>query len=110
MSATQYSCQIPSGMTALQWSEAALMIPLFQACGTVSLPCECASSAMRSVSVMPPQRVTSGCTRSTWARSISSRKPHHVASCSPAVTRMSTASASSAYASYSSGSNGSSIQ
>ena len=85
VSATQYSCQMPSGITALQCSEAALMMPLFHACGTVSLPCEWASSAIRSVSVMPPQRVTSGCTRSTWARSISSRKPHHVASCSPAV-------------------------
>ena len=60
VSATQYSCQTPSGMTALQCSDAALMMPLFQACGTVSLPCECASSAIRSVSVIPPHRVTSG--------------------------------------------------
>ena len=34
---------------------------------------------------MPPQRVTSGWTRSTWPRSISSRKPQRVASCSPAA-------------------------
>ena len=52
------------------------MIPLFHACGTVSTPCSRASSAIRSSSVMPPQRVTSGWTRSTWPRSISSRKPH----------------------------------
>ena len=51
------------------------MMPLFQACGTVSTPRSRASSAMRSSSVMPPQRVTSGWTRSTWPRSISSRKP-----------------------------------
>ena len=44
---------------------------------------------------MPPQRVTSGWTRSTWPRSISSRKPQSVVSCSPAATRISTASASS---------------
>ena len=41
--------------------------------------------AIRSISVMPPQRVTSGWIRSTWPRSISSRKPQRVASCSPAA-------------------------
>ena len=54
----------------------------------VATPRERASSAMRRVSVMPPQRVTSGWTTSTCARSISSRNPHLVTSCSPAVTRI----------------------
>jgi len=40
VSATQYSCQIPSGITALQCSDAALMIPLFHAWGTVATPRE----------------------------------------------------------------------
>ena len=34
---------------------------------------------------MPPQRVTSGWTTSTWPRSTSSRKPQRVASSSPAA-------------------------
>jgi len=62
VSATQYSWKRASGITALHWSDAALMMPLFHACGTVSTPCSRASSAIRSHSVMPPQRVTSGWT------------------------------------------------
>ena len=46
------------GYMALMIPIIALMIPLFHAWGTVATPREYASSAMRSVSVMPPQRVT----------------------------------------------------
>ncbi len=44
---------------------ASRLMPDFQACGTVSQPCSRANAAIRSHSVMPPQRVTSGWTRST---------------------------------------------
>ena len=82
--------------TAFTCSEAALMIPLFQACGTTATPCSSASAAIRIISVIPPHRVTSGWIRSTCPRSISSRKPQRVASCSPAAIVSSTVSASSA--------------
>ena len=39
VSAMQYSWKSASGSTAFTCSDAALMIPLFHACGTVSTPC-----------------------------------------------------------------------
>jgi hypothetical protein len=62
---TQNSIMSAFGMAAFMCSEAALRIPVLQACGTQGRPCRSAISAMRWTSVKLPARDTSGCTTST---------------------------------------------
>ncbi len=67
-----------------------------------------ARAAMRSVSVMPPQRAMSGCTMRRPPRSIRSRKPNRVVSFSPVAIGVRDRAVSRAKPSRSSGASGSS--
>src|SRR5262249_7563071 len=56
----QYSTRSPSGQAAIQWSDAARLIPVLKQCGTHDRPAAWAILETSRQTVSPPQKATSG--------------------------------------------------
>src|SRR5215472_6705507 len=92
---TQYSKYSACSRAASTCRLTALMTPVLQEWVTGRLPRASAMAQMRMVSVIPPARVTSGCTTVTPPASMSRSKSGRVDSSSPAAIGTATACASS---------------